>query len=118
MRAFARLALVVTVCALADTASAGASSTPFGYRPDPSLRTASLTDLQSKVRDSCASTQARLQASTPVAMARPCSCYASRVIRSLDPSEIDAYRSTGVFNDSARGKALSALDQCKLRRPV
>ena len=51
-------------------------------------------------------------------LARPCGCYATRVMTSLDPSEIDAYRNTGVFNDSARAKALSAVDECKLKRPI
>lgn len=102
----------------AGGALAAGSSAPFGYTPDPLLRTASVTDLQSRVRDACASTQARLQSSTPVAMARPCSCYAGRVMRTLDAGEVAAYRTTGVFNDTARTKALAALDQCKLRRPV
>ena len=51
-------------------------------------------------------------------MTRPCGCYASRVMRSLDSAELDAYRSTGVFNDTARGKALAAIDACKLQRPI
>ncbi|MDF2813519.1 MAG: hypothetical protein K0S56_4550, partial [Microvirga sp.] len=31
--------------------------------------------------------------------------------------EVQAYRDTGVFNDSTRGKALASLDSCKLQRP-
>ncbi len=38
-------------------------------------------------------------------------------MRSLDATEIQSYRDTGVFNDTARGKALAALDRCKLKRP-
>src|SRR3954466_14596290 len=52
------------------------------------------------------------------AVTRPCGCYASRVMRSLYSAELDAYRSTGVFNDTARGKALAAIDACKLQRPI
>jgi len=39
-------------------------------------------------------------------------------MRLLDPVEIDAYRNTGVFNDTARGKALAAIDACRLQRPI
>jgi hypothetical protein len=38
-------------------------------------------------------------------------------MRTLTPGEVDAYRGTGVFNESARAKAFAALDECKLRRP-
>ena len=118
MLRIARPLAVVAAIAFAGSALAAGSSQPFGYRPDPALKTASLADLQGRVRDACASVQARLQSSTPVAMARPCGCYATRVMRGLDAGELDAYRNTGVFNDTARGKALAALDQCKLKRPV
>ena len=49
---------------------------------------------------------------------RPCGCYADRTLASLDKGELQSYRTTGYFNDSARAKALSALDSCKLPRPV
>lgn len=123
MRRLRSLTTLVLAAALAGPVFAGlalasGSSAPFGYTPDPALQTASVADLQSRVRDSCASTQAKIQASTPVAMARPCGCYASRVMKTLDSSEVAAYRQTGVFNEGARGKALAAIDQCKLKRPV
>lgn len=118
MRHLRSLTALVLAAALGGPALASGSSAPFGYTPDPALQTASVADLQSRVRDSCASTQAKIQASTPVAMARPCGCYASRVMRTLDASEVASYRQTGVFNEGARGKALAAIDQCKLKRPV
>lgn len=112
------LAALVLAAALSGAAFAAGSSAPFGYQPDPALKTASLADLQRRVRDTCASTQARIQASTAAAMSRPCGCYAQRVMRALEPGELDAYRNTGVFNDTARAKALVAIDQCKLQRPI
>jgi hypothetical protein len=39
-------------------------------------------------------------------------------MRSLDATELDAYRNTAVFNDTARAKALAAIDSCKLKRPI
>ena len=35
----------------------------------------------------------------------------------MSKEELDAFRATGYFNDSARQKALQALDTCKLPRP-
>ena len=118
MHALPRLLLASALAIQAGLAWAGASSTPFGYTPDPALKTASLADLQGRVRDSCAATQARIQNSTPVAMGRPCGCYARQVMRSFAPAEIDAYRNTGVFNETGRSKALAAIDSCGLRRPI
>ena len=117
MRAFARHLLAIATLAVPAAALAGGSSAPFGYTPDPTLRTAPATDLQERIRRACASTQARLQGATPAQMGRPCGCYAASVMRTLTPAEVEAYRGTGVFNEGARAKAFAALDGCKLRRP-
>ena len=37
---------------------------------------------------------------------------------SMSADEVQAYRDTGVFNEGGRGKALAAIDACKLQRPV
>jgi hypothetical protein len=118
MPRLARPLLSLTFLALATGAFAAGSSAPFGYTPDPTLRTADKQELESRIRRACASTQAQLQNVSTGKVERPCSCYASRVMTSLDEPEIQAYRSTGVFNDSARAKALAAIDSCKLKRPV
>ena len=97
---------------------AGASPANFNYTPDPGLKTAGKGELEQCVRRACAVTQARLQNAAESAVTRPCGCYAGKVMRSLDTAELDAYRSTGMFNDTARGKALAAIDSCKLQRPV
>ncbi len=103
----------------ATAALASGSSAPFEqYQPDPALKTASKGNLEGRVRHACAVVQARLTNASESSLDRPCGCYAKQTLRSLDESEIEAYRTTGYFNDSARAKALSALDACKLQRPV
>jgi len=115
----ARSLLAAASFALLPTlALAGASPANFNYTPDPGLKTAGKAELESRVRRACAATQARLQSAAEGDVDRPCGCYAARVKRSLDPAELDAYRSTGLFNDTARGKALAAIDACKLPRPI
>jgi len=97
---------------------AGPTADLAGYTPDPALKTASAGNLTGRVRHACTVTQARLQNVSEVSLARPCGCYAQRTLASLDQSELAAYRTTGYFNDSARAKALSALDSCQLPRPA
>ncbi|TNC12037.1 hypothetical protein FF100_17510 [Methylobacterium terricola] len=115
-----RTLLAAGVLALGATAAlAGASSSQLeAYQPDPSLRTAPKSDLEARVRRACTVVQARLQNSAETSVERPCGCYAKATLRALDASEIEAYRATGYFNDSARAKALGAIDSCKLQRPV
>jgi len=99
-------------------ALAAASSVPFDYTPDPALRTASRAELESRVRRACTVTQGRLTGQAEASLARPCGCYASRTLRAFTPVELDAYRTTGVFDDGGRSKALAAIDSCGLRRPA
>lgn len=117
-----RLPLLIATGLLAlgaHAALAMGSSAPFEqYQPDPALRTATKTNLEGRVRRACAVVQARMTNASEASLDRPCGCYAKQTLRSLDESEIDAYRSTGYFNDTARAKALSALDACKLQRPI
>jgi hypothetical protein len=108
----------VLVLAAPAAALAAASSVPFDYKPDPALQRASRTEIETRFRRACSATQARIQSTTEAAVNRGCGCYASRTLRSLDQGELEAYRSSGVFNTTARGKALAALDACKLPRPV
>jgi hypothetical protein len=111
-------ASLVIVAALAGEALAGASGVPADFRPDPALKTASRGELQSRIQRSCSVVQSRLQ-SVPVAqLSRPCACYASRTLRAFTDAELQAYRDTGLFNETARDKALAAIDACNLRRPV
>lgn len=89
-----------------------------GYTPDPALKTASTGNLTGRVRRACTITQARQQSVPEASLARPCGCYAERTLSALDKAEIESYRTTGYFNDSARAKALAALDSCQLPRPA
>lgn len=113
-----RAVLGLAILSSAGPAFAAASSTPFGYAPDPALKTATAFQLEGRVKRSCATTQATLQSVPETKVQRPCGCYANQVMKALSPAEVDAYRNTGVFNDSARAKALAAVDECKLKRPV
>ncbi len=88
------------------------------YTPDPALKTASKSNLKSRVSHACVVTQARFQKVAESAVEQPCGCYADRTIASLDKGELQSYRTTGYFNDGARAKAFGALDACKLPRPV
>ncbi|WP_114945921.1 hypothetical protein [Microvirga calopogonii] len=102
----------------ATSAYAAASNMPTQYQPDPALKTESVSQLRARVSQACSITQAKLQSSVSEAsLSRSCDCYAGRTMRSLSADELQAYRDTGVFNETARAKALSALDSCKLPRP-
>jgi hypothetical protein len=102
----------------AQAALSAASQTPIGFQPDPALLTASRADIQARFQRSCQATQARVQNVAETAVARPCGCYAQRTLRALDAAELEAYRTTAVFNDTARAKALAAVDACRLQRPI
>ena len=81
----ARTLLAATLlAAFPALALAGASPASFNYTPDPGLMTAGKGELEQRVRRGCAVTQARLQNAAESAVTRPCGCYASRVMRSLD----------------------------------
>lgn len=118
MNRLLRPLLSAACLAFATTALASGSSAPFNYTPDPALKTESKSDLEGRVRRACTATQAKIQNASETRLERPCGCYATRVMRGLDDSELDAYRNTGVFNEAARAKALAAIDSCKLKRPL
>ena len=109
--------LCLALCAAAGPAFAGASQAPIDFTPDPALRIASRSDLEARIGKACRVTQAKLQQRDEATFARPCGCYASRSLRSLDEAELLFYREKGFFNDGARAKALAALDACRLQRP-
>ncbi|NEU13956.1 hypothetical protein G3T14_17740 [Methylobacterium sp. BTF04] len=109
---------LVSLMAACNANKSGPTAELAGYTPDPALKTASTGNLTGRVRHACTVTQARLQSVSEVSLARPCGCYAQRTLSSLDQGELDAYRTNGYFNDSARAKALNALDSCKLPRPA
>jgi hypothetical protein len=86
--------------------------------PDPALKTASLSSLQDRVRFTCVRVQADLQGVSGEKVSSGCSCYAKKTIRALNKAELASYRETGLFDATAREKALKAVDVCGLKRPV
>lgn len=109
---------VLCLAISAKAAFAGAASTPTNYQPDPALKRASRGELEARIRKACTVTQAKVQNVSEGSVSMPCGCYASRTLASLDASELQTYRDTGVFNDGARAKALTAIDACRLQRPA
>ncbi len=69
--------------------------------PDPALKTATLANLQDRVRFTCVRTQANLQNVSASQVNGGCSCYARRTIRALDKEELASYRESGLFNETA-----------------
>lgn len=114
---FRALLTAAFIAASATAALAASSSTPTQYEPDPALKTASMSDLRARVGEACSVIQAKQQGVSESAVSQKCGCYAGRTMRALSADEVQAYRDTGVFNDSAREKALAALEACKLQRP-
>ena len=119
MRTALRTLLAAAAVAVSATAVlASASNTPINYQPDPALKTESLGQLRARVSQACGVTQARLLNVSEASLSRKCDCYAGQTLRAMSAPEVQAYRDTGVFNDSARMKAIASLDSCKLQRPA
>jgi hypothetical protein len=98
-------------------ALAGASSQNIPPPIDPTAKDLTPYMISLRAFDACLIVQSRLQGKTREAVHTPCSCYAKLTIKNMSKEELDAFRATGYFNDSARDKALAALDTCKLPRP-
>ena len=113
MHVFSRLALAGVVF----LGLAGCQQTQAPQAPDLSLQDASDSQLHSRIQTTCIATQEKLAAVSYDAIWPSCECYASRTMRLLDVAEKNALRATNVFNETARAKALSSVDACKLKRP-
>lgn len=92
----------------------GCQGVPADYKPDPSLKSASVAKLQGKVADICVKTQRAKGSVSTAEVSKPCGCYASRAMKAMDKDEIEFYRNNGFFADSARPKAQAALNACGL----
>ncbi len=106
---------LVAIAPLAALAAAGTAPLP---EPDPRTRTMTPYQIQLRTFDACLVTQSRLQQTTREAVHAACSCYAKGTVNALTRAELDAFRATSVFNDSAREKALAQIDRCGLKRPI
>jgi hypothetical protein len=112
-----RLGMVAVLVALGVTSAFGAAGPAPLPPPDPTAKNLSPYRIQLRAFDACLVTQSRLQGKTREAVHTPCSCYAKGTVNAMSKAEIQAFRDTGYFNDSARDKALGFVDQCKLTRP-
>ena len=101
----------------AGPALAGAASSNLPPPIDPTAKDLTPYMIALRAFDACLIVQSRLQGTTREAVHTPCSCYAKLTVKNMSKEELDAFRATGYFNDSARQKALQALDACKLPRP-
>jgi hypothetical protein len=110
---------VVAVLATAisvSVAMAAGGSAPLPP-PDPTAKNLSPYRIQLRAFDACQHNQARLMNTTREAVHTPCSCYAKGTVNAMTKAEIEDFRNTGYFNDTARDKALGFIDKCGLKRP-
>lgn len=107
-------AFSVLLGASAQAASGGSALPP----PDPTAKNLTPYMIQLRAFDACLVTQSRLMGTTREAVHSPCSCYAKGTVNAMTKDEIQAFRDTGYFNDSARAKGLDFVDRCKLKRPI
>jgi hypothetical protein len=105
----------LTVLATAAFAASGPAALP---PPDPTAKNLTPYMIQLRAFDACLVTQSRLMGTTREAVHTPCSCYAKGTVNAMSRDELQAFRDTGYFNDSARAKGLGFIDRCKLKRPI
>lgn len=105
----------LALSAVAALAAAGSGPLP---PPDPTAKNLTTYQIQLRAFDACLVTQSRLMSTTREAVHSPCSCYAKGTVGAMTRDELQAFRDTGYFNDSAREKGLAMVDRCKLRRPI
>lgn len=103
------------LASLSAHAAGGSSALP---PPDPTAKNLTPYMIQLRAFDACLVTQSRLMGTTREAVHSACSCYAKGTVASMTKDELQAFRDTGYFNDSAREKGLGFIDRCKLRRPI
>jgi hypothetical protein len=111
-----RLILIGGLLLGSSQAFAAAGGAPLPP-PDPTARNLTPYMIQLRAFDACLHNQSRLQNTTREAVHTPCSCYAKGTVNAMTKAEIQAFRDTGYFNDSAREKGLGFIDRCKLKRP-
>ena len=111
--------LIFATCFALPPVIALAGASQDGLPPsDPSAANLTPYEISLRAFDACLVTQSRLLEKTREAVHTPCSCYAKGTVNAMNNEELDAFRATGYFNDSAREKALTFIDKCKLKRPI
>ena len=117
MRRMGAVVLAGGLSILASVSAYAASSSTTLPPPDPTAKNLTPYMIQLRAFDACLVTQSQLLGTTREAVHTPCSCYAKGTVAAMTKDEIQAFRDTGYFNDSARQKGLQFIDQCKLKRP-
>jgi hypothetical protein len=118
MRRMGAVFLAGGLFALSATMALAASSSAPLPPPDPTAKNLTPYMIQLRAFDACLHTQSQLMATTREAVHTPCSCYAKGTVNAMNKDELQAFRDTGYFNDTARAKGLDFLDKCKLKRPL
>ncbi|KPH82166.1 hypothetical protein [Bosea vaviloviae] len=118
MRRMGAVFLAGGLTVLAGFSAYAASGTSALPPPDPTAKNLTPYMIQLRAFDACLHTQSQLLKTTREAVHTPCSCYAKGTVTAMTKDEIQAFRDTGYFNDSAREKGLGFIDQCKLKRPI
>lgn len=118
MRRMGAVFLAGGLTVLAGVSAYAASGTSALPPPDPTAKNLTPYMIQLRAFDACLHTQSQLLKTTREAVHTPCSCYAKGTVTAMTKDEIQAFRDTGYFNDSAREKGLGFIDQCKLKRPI
>ena len=117
MRRMGAVVLAGGLFALGATVALAAGGSASLPPPDPTAKNLTPYMIQLRAFDACLHTQSQLMVTTREAVHTPCSCYAKGTVNAMTKDEIQAFRDTGYFNDSAREKGLGFIDQCKLKRP-
>ncbi len=118
MRRFGAVVLAGGLSVLIGVAAQAAGGSSALPPPDPTAKNLTPYRIQLRAFDACLHTQSQLLVTTREAVHTPCSCYAKGTVNAMTRDEIQAFRDTGYFNDSARAKGLSFIDSCKLKRPI
>jgi hypothetical protein len=118
MRRMGAVLLAGGISVLATLGAQAASGTSALPPPDPTAKNLTPYMIQLRAFDACLVTQSRLLSTTREAVHTPCSCYAKGTVGAMTKDELQAFRDTGYFNDSAREKGLGFIDKCKLKRPI
>lgn len=118
MRRMSAALLAAGMSVFLGAAAHAASSSTTLPPPDPTAKNLTPYMIQLRAFDACLITQSQLLGTTREAVHTPCSCYAKGTVNAMTKDEIQDFRDTGYFNDSAREKGLSFIDKCKLKRPI
>lgn len=115
-----RAILPATLALLLATgaAFAGASSSNFPPQPDPDTKSMSRPQAKQYVAEGCSKQWAKTSGLPAGELANACSCYANRTVDRLNKAEFAFFQEKSYFDDTGREKALKAVDQCKLPRPL